>query len=133
MSREEQKQEKEKSFEEALRYLSNAYHNLDKAGKEDKFYKDKKYVKSACGIAYSGVLVALDAYLRMKDIPKPKNRPSREYYQGHLAKLDKKLLGSYNIVYQILHLVGYYDGFTHIPTIQTGFEQAQFIIQKLKQ
>jgi len=38
----------------------------EKAGKEDGYYQDTKYVKLAGHAAYAGILVALDAYLRRK-------------------------------------------------------------------
>ena len=51
MSIQEQQELREKSYAEAIRYMDNAKETLKKAGKEDYFYKDKKYVSSACGIA----------------------------------------------------------------------------------
>lgn len=52
---------------EAKRYLANAKEILrEKAGKEDGFYQDRKYVKLAGHAAYSGVLVAIDGLLRVK-------------------------------------------------------------------
>ena len=38
------------------RYLANAKETLAKAGIENDGYVDIKYVKSACGIAFLGVL-----------------------------------------------------------------------------
>jgi len=35
-------------------------------------------------------------------------------------------------VYNILHLSGYYDGETSIKTIQTGFEMANVVINRIK-
>lgn len=43
--------------------MENATETLKKAGKDGKYYKDEKYVKTACGTAYNGVLKALDIYL----------------------------------------------------------------------
>ena len=34
------------------------------------FYLDDKYVKTACGNAYNGVLKALDGYFILKDVKK---------------------------------------------------------------
>ena len=47
----EQNAIKEKAYNEALRYISNAKDTLKKAKKEGRYYEDAKYVKSACGIA----------------------------------------------------------------------------------
>ncbi len=51
---------------EARRYLANAKNILKNSKVEDAFYRDVKYVKMACGIAYSGVLLTVDGYLLKK-------------------------------------------------------------------
>ena len=132
MSIEEQNEIKAKYYNEAIRYMDNAKETLKKAGKEDKFYLDKKYVKTACGTAYNGVLTALDGYLILKDIKKPKGRKSIEYYQDSITKIDKKLLNYVNSAYEILHLVGYYDGNNTVSVIKEGFNMAYTIIDKIK-
>ena len=132
MSIEEQNEVKIKYYNEAIRYMDNAKETLKKAGKEDKFYLDKKYVKTACGTAYNGVLTALDGYLILKDIKKPKGRKSIEYYQDSITKIDKKLLNYVNSAYEILHLVGYYDGNNTVSVIKEGFNMAYTIIDKIK-
>ena len=117
-----------------MRYMDNAREYLQKAKKEDRFYHDQKYVRTACGVAYSGVLVALDGYLTLKGVEKPKKklRKSIEYYQENLGKLDRKLLNNLNSAYQILHLFGYYDGTNNVNVIREGFDQAFTIIEKIK-
>lgn len=50
----------ENPYKEAMRYVENANETLKLAGKDGKFYIDQKYVRTACGTAYSGILVALD-------------------------------------------------------------------------
>jgi len=133
MSIQEQQKKREKYYNEAMRYMDNAKESLQNAKKEDNFYQDKKYVKTACGTAYNGVLVALDGYLQLKDIkPKGKERKSIEYYQENLGKVDRKLLNYLNSVYEILHLWGYYDGITNAKVIKEGFEDAYTIIEKIK-
>ncbi len=133
MSTQEQNQIKKTYYKEALRYMNNAKDTLKKAGKDGKFYNDKKYVKTACGTAYNGVLKALDGYLILKNVESPKGlRKSIEYYQSNIAKTDKKILKTINNVYNILHLSGYYDGSTSVPVIQEGFELAYDIIEKIK-
>ncbi|MDR2448668.1 MAG: DUF5618 family protein [Prevotellaceae bacterium] len=54
--------------------MSNAKETLQKAKKEDNFYCDRKYVRTACGTAYNGILLALDAYLTLKDVELPKKK-----------------------------------------------------------
>ena len=111
-------------YQEAMRYINNANEALMLAGKEDKYYEDAKYVKSACGIAYSGLLLALDYLFDFKNIPKKKGRKAIDYYQSNLAKIDKRLLKDLNTAYFILHLEGYYVGQTRIGVIKEGFECA---------
>lgn len=132
MSTEEQLNIMQVYYNEAIRYMDNAKENLSKANKKEYRYQDEKYVKTACGIAYNGVLKALDGFLRLKDIPKSRGRKSIFYYQDHLAKLDKKLLGELNDVYNVLHLSGYYDGISDVKLLQSGFDIAYRIIARLK-
>ncbi len=119
-------------YNEAIRYMENARETLKKAGKEDRFYVDKKYVKTACGIAYNGVLTALDGYLLLKGIEKKKGRKSIEYYQDTISGIDKKLLNYINSAYEILHLSGYYDGNRDARVIAEGFDLAYSIIGRIK-
>ena len=130
----EQQKIREKYYREAMRHMDNAREYLKSARKEGKFYRDKKYVKTACGTAYSGVLVALDGFLLLKDIEKPKgkDRKSIEFYQENIGKIDRKMLNHINTAYQILHLYGYYDGIEKADVIKSGFDDAYTIIDKIK-
>jgi len=134
MSIKEQTTTKTKYYSEALRYMNNAKENLHKAGKEYNYYIDDKYVRTACGVAYNAVLKALDCYFILKEIPtlKKGKRKSKEYYEMHLTTLDKKMLSSFVATYEVLHLCGYYDGLTHIKTINGGFDAAYEIIERIK-
>ncbi|MFA6924535.1 MAG: DUF5618 family protein [Bacteroidales bacterium] len=132
MSIKEQHEVRDKYYNEAVRYMDNAKETLKKAGKENKFYKDDKYVKTACGIAYNGILKALDGYFILKNMSSPKGKKSIQYYQSNITKLDKKLLNYINNAYEILHISGYYEGVTSVKVIQTGFEYAYEIINKIK-
>ena len=119
-------------YKEALRYYDNAKEQLKSAGKEDKYYADEKYVKTACGTAYSGALKALDFLFDIKKVQKQRGRKSIEFYRSMLSKMDKKLLKELNTAYDILHLSGYYDGVTSIATINDGLDHALTIINTLK-
>jgi len=133
MSRDEQEQFKTKHYNEAIRYMENAKATLQKAKKEDGYYHDRKYVRTACGTAYSGVLVALDAYLVLKDVEMPrKKRRSIEFYTKNIAQLDKKMLNYLDTVYSVLHLDGYYDGTRDAVVVKRGFDNAYQIIDKIK-
>ena len=134
MSIQEQESIREKYYGEAVRFMDNAKECLLKAKKEDNYYRDTKYVKMACGTAYNGLLTALDGFLILKGINKPKGkmRKSIEFYQNHISKIDQKMLNYLNSAYEILHLLGYYDGITKASVIKDGFEEAYKIIEKIK-
>ena len=119
-------------YVEAIRYMDNARETLTKAGKEDDLYKDDKYVKTACGIAYCAVLRALDGYLLLKEVKRKKGRKSIEYYRDNISKIDQKLMQYLNNAYMTLHLDGYYDGNVSVDTISSGFKSAYLIIDKIK-
>ena len=130
----EQQKLKTKYYGEAMRYMDNAKECLKNARKEDGYYNDQKYVRMACGTAYSGVLVALDYFLKLKGIDKPKGkeRKSIEYYQENLSIQDKKMLNHLNVAYKILHLSGYYDGIESVNVVKDGFDEAYKIIERIK-
>ena len=134
MSVQNQQNLREKYYDEAVRYMNNAKEDLKNAKKEGSIYRDPKYIKRACGTAYSGVLVALDGFLILKGIHKPtgKERKSIEYYQQNLGKLDRKLMDHLNMAYKILHLSGYYDGIEDAVVIKRGFDLANTIIERIK-
>jgi len=135
MSAEEQYTIKEKYYSEATRYMENAKEYLKSAKKEDNIYRDPKYVRTACGTAYSGILIALDGYLILKGAHTTKSkrvRKSIEYYQSNLTNIDKKMLDNLNIAYQILHLSGYYDGIQDAIVVKRGFDLANALIEKIK-
>jgi hypothetical protein len=132
MTQERQQEITHKNYAEAIRYMDNAQETLKKAGKEGNYYRDPKYVRAACGIAYSGVLIALDNYLLLKGIEKIKGRKSINYYCDHIARIDKKMLTHINVAYNALHLSGYYDGTQSVRIVKVGFDEAYKIIDTIK-
>lgn len=91
---------------QARRYIDNAKEILrEKAGKEDGFYQDSKYVKMAGHTAYMGVLAALDGLFGKK----VKGRKDVDWYKSNLAKSDKKALNIFASAYELLHLNMAYD------------------------
>jgi hypothetical protein len=134
MSIQEQELVKEQYYSEAIRYMDNAREYLKNAKKEGNFYNDKKYVKTACGTAYNGLVVALDGFLILKGMDKPKGklRKSIEYYQSNITKIDKKMLNYLNNAYEVLHLWGYYDGIGDAIVVKRGFDLAYTLIDKIK-
>lgn len=121
---------------EAIRYIQNATEILrTKARKKDKYYEDDKYVRMACGTAYSGVLLATETYLAMKGKPIEKKRGSRvsvEDYRTRLGKIDLKVLKTFNTAYEILYLVGYYEGETKAGVIKEGLDSALDLVNQIK-
>jgi hypothetical protein len=117
---------------EAMRYVDNANATLKLAGKDGKFYVDEKYVHTACGTAYIGVLKALDFLFDIKNVPKKRGRKAIEYYRTVLSGIDRKLLLNLNSAYNVLHLQGYYEGEKGIKVIEAGFDYAISIIDALK-
>ena len=134
MTAEKIQQLKEKTISEAERYYDNAKTMLsEKAGKQGDYYSDAKYVKTACGTAYSGVLILLDAYIKIKgQVTNYKDRKSIEYYRDNISDRDNQLLKYVNSAYSILHLSGYYDGVLKYKVIQGGMEVFQDIIKHFK-
>lgn len=128
----DQNQIKSEYYTEAMRYMENAKETLAKAIKRGDSYQDEKYVKTACGIAYSGILKALDGYFILKEIKDTGGKKSIEYYRDNIAKIDRKLMGHLNNAYKILHIIGYYEGVTYVKTIKDGFHLAYTIIDKIK-
>jgi hypothetical protein len=134
MTIEEQNAIMAKEYAEAMRYMDNAKGILAKSKRDGNYYADKKYVRAACGTAYLGVLIALDAWLTVKDVamPKKKKQKSIEFYTENVAKLDGKMVSRLNTVYRQLHLEGYYWGETNVKAIEGGFDGAYEIIYKIK-
>jgi len=134
MNKEEQNEFLSAEYAEAIRYIENAKEVLQKAKKDGNRYTDKKYVKMACGTAYNGVLIALDAWFVMKEMPplSKQQRKSIKYYMSNIAQIDRKLVADMEDVYNILHLDGYYDGITNVKIIAEGFDVAQKIIERVK-
>ncbi|GHV19169.1 hypothetical protein AGMMS49959_03340 [Planctomycetales bacterium] len=130
----EQEAAKQDAHYEARRYLRNAEEILLKAGQNGKRYLDKKYVSVACGAAYLGALIAMDAIFKLRDVKPPKGnkRESIKYYVENAAKLDGKLASELRIAYQALHLDGYYEGTLSVPIVREGFETAYDIVERIR-
>ncbi len=128
--------ERQSRHREAIRYIENASEILrTKARKKDKYYEDDKYVCMACATACNGVLLAADTYLAMKgkSIEKKKGaRISVDDYRTRLVKIDKTILKTFNTAYEILHLVGYYEGETKFDIIRSGIDAAIDLINEIK-
>ena len=121
---------------EAIRYLENAKEILSKARIEDNRYADDKYVKSACGVAYLGVLKAIDEHLlkmefTKKELPK-KVDEYRKALQKYASVHDGKLLKQFDDIYDELHIAGYYRGNLHrVDVVKAALKGAEEFIKRL--
>ncbi len=126
--------EKDNPITEAKRYLENARKLLsEKAGKNDRFYSDKKYVRMAGNTAWNGVLIALNATLPVQDFLKKDARPSIDTYKLAARKEGRLIINLINEGYNHLHLLMGYDGTLSVSTVQTGMQYAQEILDWCEQ
>jgi len=136
MTVQDQEKTKQKEYARAMRYFDNAKKTLSQTDIEGVYYKDEKYVSSACSIAYKGVLVALDCWLSLKGVEFPKEskkqRKSIEFYMYNLGRLNEKMVVRLNSVYNALHLAGYYGSNTDSRIIKAGFANAKDLINLIK-
>ena len=122
---------------EALRYLQNAKETLARSPIDENRYVDDKYVKSACGIAYLGVIKAIDEYLLKRGLTKSELPKKVEEYRKSLQKYatpyNGKLLKQFDDLYDELHIAGYYRGNLHrVAIVKEAFKGAKEFIVKLK-
>ena len=121
------------AYDEANRYIDNAKLTLkEKAGKKDGEYADIKYVQTAVGTAYVGVLLAIDEYLLRKEGNKFTKPLSIEDYRKRIAKQNKKLLSLLNEAYGDLHISLYYHGIPSVRIMTNGLQTAKEIIEYIK-
>ncbi|MDA8215965.1 MAG: DUF5618 family protein [Nitrospiraceae bacterium] len=122
---------------EAIRYLENAKELLRKSPIEDNRYTDDKYVKSACGVAYLGVLKAIEESLinkglTRKELPK-KVEEYRKALQKYVSIHNGKLLKEFDDLYDELHIAGYYRGMLHrVDVVKAVLKGAKEFIEKIK-
>jgi hypothetical protein len=122
---------------EAIRYLNNAKEILRKSKIEDNSYADDKYVKSAFGVAYLGILKAIDEYLLKKGLTAKELPKSIDAYrsalQKHIAIHNGKLLREFDRLYNEVHIAGYYRGLlTHVDIVKGALKATKSFIEKVK-
>lgn len=122
---------------EPLRYLHNAKELLSKSPIEGKVYTDVKYVKSACGVAYLAVLEAINEALLRKGIPKKELPKKVEEYEKalkkHISVHNGKLLKEFTMLYDALHIAGYYRGLIYnVDMVKDALKAAKEFIEKVK-
>lgn len=124
-------------MKEAIRYIQNAKELLSKSPIENNRYADDKYVKSACGVAYLGVLKAIEELLLKKGLTKKELPKKVEEYRKALQKYvsvhNGKLLKEFDDIYDELHIAGYYRGnLHHVDIVKGALKGAKDFIGKLK-
>lgn len=125
-----------KRLETPVRYIENAKEILKKSSIEDNIYLDVKYVKSAFGIAYLGVLKAIDDYLLNKGFTKKELPKSVEGYRDALKKTlsihNGKILREFDMLYNTLHIAGYYRGLLeNTDVVKEALKAAKAFIEKI--
>lgn len=121
---------------EPIRYIENAKEILNKSPREENYYKDIKYVKTACGTAYLGVLRAIDDYLLDRGITRDKLPKKVEEYEKALKKhggvYNGKLMRQFQTIYHELHIAGYYRGdLQRISIVKEAISNAKDFIEKI--
>ncbi|MEW6007842.1 MAG: DUF5618 family protein [bacterium] len=121
------------AFSEAKRYLENAKETLARSPIEYGAYKDRKYVKEASAMGYVAALTAIDGYLLSIGTSRDKLPTSIDEYTKSLRKIphNGKLMTALTVLYENLHIFGYYRGGVSVEMIKDGFQKARFIIDTL--
>jgi len=123
-------------MKEALRYLENAKEILKSAPREDSIYTDIKLVREAFAIVYLAVLEAINEALINRGITKrelPKSvdayrKAPRRYFAVH----DGKLLREFEMLYDALHIAGYYRGLIYnVDAVRDYIKAARTFIEKI--
>lgn len=117
-------------YEEANRYIDNAEETFKKSPIEDGHYVDNKYTVSAMGIAYAGIERAAKWYLKLKGVKLKSEKV--EGIKESLARVDKKLLRTFNNLYSFFHIDGYYQNYTKKDVIKINMDDARKFIEILK-
>jgi len=121
---------------EPQRYLNNAKEILKKIPIENNIYTDVKPVREAFGTAYLAVLEAINDYLMKKGVPKrelPKSIDSyRNALQKYIAVHDGKLMREFEMLYDTLHIAGYYRALIYnVDMVKDALKAARSFIEKL--
>lgn len=124
-------------MKEAIRYLNNAKEILKSVPIEDNAYTDVKYVQEACGVAYLGILKAIDECLINKGVETKKLPKSingyRDMIKRYLSGHNGKLLKEFEKLYKELHIAGYYRGLLEdVGVVKEVFKSTKAFIDKIK-
>jgi len=120
-----------------LRYLNSAREILKSVPVEDNTYMDIKPVREAFSTAYLAVLEAINEYLIMKKGFTKKELPKsvdayRKALQKYLAVRDGKFLREFEMLYDALHIAGYYRGLIYnVDAVKDYLKAAKAFIEKI--
>ncbi|MBI3582771.1 MAG: DUF5618 family protein [Nitrospinae bacterium] len=131
---------------ESIRYLNNAKEILKKIPIEENVYTDVKPVREAFGTAYLAILEAINEYLITKhglikkELPKPVLSEAegsvdayREALKRHLAIRNGKLMREFEMLYDTLHIAGYYRGLIYnVDMVKDAIKAARIFIEKIE-
>ena len=122
---------------EALRYLNNAKAILKFIPVEDHTYTDVKPVREAFATAYLAVLEAINEQLLKKGFTKKEFPKSVDAYrralQKHIAVHDGKLMRQFEMLYDALHVAGYYRGLIYnVDAVKDYLKAAKDFIDKIE-
>ncbi|MEW6620356.1 MAG: DUF5618 family protein [bacterium] len=124
-------------MKESLRYLNNAKEILKSIPIEDNTYLDIKPVREAFATAYLAILEAINEYLIKKKQMTKKEIPKsvdgyREALRKHLAIHNGKLMREFEMLYDALHIAGYYRGLIYnTQAVKEYFKAAKDFIEKI--
>lgn len=121
---------------EGKKYIKNAKEILKKSEIEGNYYKDEKYVKSAFGCLYLGILKAIDEFLIYKGVPKNKLPGKIDEYFKNLKKFlspyNGKLLNEFSVIYDEVHIAGYYrDLLRSVRVVNDVFKESEKFVEKI--
>jgi hypothetical protein len=121
-------------YDQALRYIKKAEAELKKSGKDEdgKYYTTKKYVKSAGGIGYAGILEATKQYIVLNGIAINDDTDEKEIKVA-LAKLNPKAVEPFNHFYSYLYFSVHLYCNSNVAMLSEVFKEAKEFIALLKQ
>ena len=122
---------------EALKYLNNAKEILKSVPVADNVYTNIKPVREAFGTAYLAVLEAINEFLLVKKGLTKKELPKsvdayRKVLQEYLAVHNGKLMREFEMLYDALHIAGYYRGLIYDTNmVKDALKAAKIFIEKI--
>jgi hypothetical protein len=137
MTLKEQNAIKRVAYKEAMHYMKEAKVLMKKAPKDDgydDFIKHKRDLNKICKTAYSGMSVALDAYLRLANAASisKRDRSNVYYMKDFLRKMDIDISTDLYSAHNLLLWMCCDYGMTGTRVVEMGFENVMNIINKIK-